>query len=124
MITPDTVGKPYLGLSIVNLGPGSVVCEMPVVRTKPRLRILYGRTNFGTLIHDYTNPLCAKPPFKLAVAEEAQVTVPITDISFMDGELFGICIADSFGRLHWAPMKDIYEARKRLREFRRSRPTN
>jgi hypothetical protein len=112
-------GSPFLQLSIVNHGPGDAICGMPVIRNKHWVRRILGESATATLVHDFTNPICAKPPFKLAVAEEAQVTFPITNKTFLDEPIFGIGIKDSFGRVHWAPRKDIRKARKDLQEFRR-----
>jgi hypothetical protein len=113
-------GEQFLSLSIVNFGPAPVTCEMPIARTKPFFRRLMSETKVATLIHDYTNPMCAKPPFKLGVGEQAQVTFPIHARCFLDEELFRVGIRDSFGRIHWAPKKDVYRARQNLKEIRQN----
>jgi hypothetical protein len=121
LVGPDgNVGKPFLSLSIVNLGPGNVICEMPIVKNKPFYRGFLGEATIATIIHDFTNPLCAKPPFKVAVGERTQLTFPIADKCFLDDALFRIGIRDSFGRIHWAPKKQIRQARQRLKGFRRN----
>lgn len=112
-------GDPFLALSIVNHGPGDIICGMPMIRRKPWFQGVFGESTVETLIYDYTNPISFKPPFKLAVGEQAQVTFPITDKCFLDDPVFRIGIMDSFGRLHWAPRKDIHRAREQMEEFRR-----
>jgi hypothetical protein len=111
--------EPFLCLSIVNLGPGNVVCGMAFLRKRPRWMGLFGISTLAGLIHDYSDPLCFKPPFKLEVAQQAQLTFPITPDCFLDRPVLRIGIRDSFGRMHWAPKSDIDRARKELKRLRK-----
>jgi hypothetical protein len=110
--------KPFLCLSMVNLGPGNVVCDMAYLRIRPPWMRLFGIRTLATLIYDYSDPLSFKPPFKLEVAQRAQFTFPITPDCFLDRPVLKIGIRDSFGRMHWAPKSDISRARSDLKRFR------
>ncbi len=113
-------GKPFLCLSITNLGPGNVVCNMAVAETRPSWMRLFGLRTQASIIYDYTDPLCFKPPFRLEVAQTAQLTFPITDDCFLDQPFRRVGVRDSFGRVSWAPRRDLRQARKNLRDFRLS----
>jgi hypothetical protein len=110
--------KPFLCLSLVNLGPGIVVCDMAYLRKRPAWLGLFGVRTLATLMYDYFDPRSFKPPFKLEVAQRAQLTFPITSDCFLDGSILKIGIRDSFGRMHWAPKNDISRARSELKAFR------
>lgn len=110
--------KPFLCLSIVNLGPGNIVCDVAYLRKRPAWMRLLGVQTLAALIYDYTDPLSFKPPFKLEVAQRAQLTFPITSDCFLDHPVLKIGICDSFGRMHWAPKADISRARSNLKRFR------
>src|SRR5206468_626278 len=46
-------GSPFLQLSIVNHGPGDIICGMPMIRNKRWFRRIFGESTVATLIHDY-----------------------------------------------------------------------
>jgi hypothetical protein len=111
--------RPVLLLTITNLGPGNVICNMAMLQKRPPWMQLFGLTTQAVIIHDVTDPLCFKLPFKLDVAQTAQLTFPIT-ADFLDQPLLRIGVRDSFGRINWAPRRDIRQARKDLSNFRLS----
>jgi hypothetical protein len=72
---PDrSVTAPYLGLSVVNMGPGEPIVNMAMVKT--RVSGL-GKGRLATLIHNFNDPRCARLPTKIAVSETINITFPI-----------------------------------------------
>src|SRR5260370_19456107 len=93
---------------------------MSVIQTRPSWMRLFGVPTQAVIIYDFTDPLCFKPPFRLEVAQTAQLTFPITDDCFLDRPVRRIGVRDSFGRVSWAPRRDLRQARKNLHDFRLS----
>lgn len=73
------------------------------------------REQHAFLIHDYTNPLSGQLPKKLEVGEGLDLLFPY-DVDCMLKEGYShIGINDSFGRVHWAPKKQVKETIEKWR---------
>jgi hypothetical protein len=114
LLLPDnSITAPFLKLSVVNLGPGEARVVAARARTRPFFLDWFDKERLSTVIHDYTDPFCAKLPAKIAVGETAEITFPIAKNCLLDTKLSRIGVEDSFGRVYWAPRKDLKTAKSR-----------
>ena len=111
--------KRRLWLSAVNLGPGEVTLEMPIVRTQPALLAwLKKEESLALVIHEYAVTSNSPLPAKLAVTEKMRISFPIEENCILDRNPLRIGIRDTFGRNHWASVKNL---KKALRDYSRLR---
>jgi len=68
------------------------------------------------MLHDYSNPLSGKLPARLEVGETIHLLIPYDEDCFLREKDTHIGLSDSFGRVHWAPARDVTKAK---REFRK-----
>jgi hypothetical protein len=110
---PDNSLTPhFLKLSVFNLGPGDARVVAARARTRPFFLRWFDEEPLATVIHDYNDPFCAKLPAKIAVGETIAITFPIAEKCLLDTKLFSIGAEDSFGRVYWAPRKDLRRAKR------------
>ena len=67
-------------------------------------------------MYDYTNPYSSKLPCELDVGEKRVWPLPFDKDCLLSEAFTHIGICDTFGRIHWAPKKDVAKARKEYRE--------
>jgi hypothetical protein len=109
----NSITAPFLELSVVNLGPGDARVVAARARTRPFFLGWFDKEPLPTVIHDYTDSRCARLPAKIAVGETIAITFPIAETCLLDKPLLRrIGVEDSFGRVHWAPRKDLKTARR------------
>jgi hypothetical protein len=123
---PDRSVTPhFLKLSVVNLGPGHARVVAARARTRPFFLDWFNKELLSTAIHNYKDPFCAKLPAKIAVAETIDITFPIAENCLLDTpHLRRIGVEDSFGRVHWAPRKDLERSKREYSALQGLTPPN
>ena len=117
IIQPSRNLGSFIDITGVNHGPGSITCESIFMKASLWQR-LKGRKKYGFIITDYTNPLTDKLPKRLEVGEKVTVLLPHTADAFLGQKPAHVGFKDSFGRLHWAPRKNLKQTIKDyLRDF-------
>jgi hypothetical protein len=118
LITPGQQAPPpeFLMFSSTNHGPGSVKVEMLVLKNSSWWRRLLRKTKHAVLTHDYTNPLSGRVPSSIAVGDTLQLVMTYDNDCFLGHDWSHIGISDSFGRVHWAPLSHVNEARARFKK--------
>lgn len=104
----------YVFITGTNFGPGEINCQMIRGRDATFWKRITGKNEFFVVIHDYVNPLSGQLPRKLAVGEK--IDLPLlydeSDKCILKKNFTHIGISDSFGRVHYAPSKDIKKAKE------------
>lgn len=100
---PAEKDETKVDFTATNHGPGIVILQGIRAKTKK----LFKKTKWAILIHDYTDPLTSQFPCKLGVGERGTFLLPFLKGSFLKQSFTHLGIADSFGRIHWVPKKDI-----------------
>ena len=109
-------GDTFISLNAVNMGPGPITLSMPTSRDASIWKRITGTSQSYVIIPNFKHPICFKLPHKLEMAEQAQLVFPYEEGCFLKDEFTHIGISDSFGRIHWAPKKDIEEAKEQYRK--------
>jgi hypothetical protein len=73
-------------------------------------RFLLRKEKQAVVINDYTNPLSGQLPQKLEVGEGLDLLFPYNDDCMFKEGWSHIGVHDSFGRVHWAPKKQVRQA--------------
>ena len=119
-IKPDgSTTPPFLKLTVVNMGPGEAVVNMAMAKKRVSR---FGRTWLGTANPNFNDPYCARLPAKIGVSETIGITFPIGQNCLLDESPLRIGVQDSFGRIHWAPRRDLVKSRRDLEEHKAGRP--
>jgi hypothetical protein len=71
------------------------------------MKRIYKTWEHGVLIHDYRNPLSGKLPITLDIGEKVDLIFPWDEENIFSSKPTDIGIADSFGRSHWSPSKEV-----------------
>lgn len=117
-ITSEAV-KPvsHFMISAVNFGPGVIRPNIIWYKKTTFLKSVFRKFEHGVVIHDYNNPLSGKLPTVLEVGEKVVFLFPWNDKSppiCVNPSHIGI--KDSFGRIHWAPRKEVKKVNKKWHE--------
>lgn len=126
----DSVQGPFISISVINLGPGTIICES--IRLERRScvgflgwrisRFLHLRYEHAHVMYDYTNPYSSTLPKKLDVGERLSLLLNFKEDAFLSEDPTHVGILDSFGRLHWASRSSLAIAKTRyFKEFPRKR---
>jgi hypothetical protein len=110
------LGPPLLTLSATNYGPGQVTCEMASIKRSSILRWLTRRIVRANVVQDYKHPMCWKLPHRLNMAEHLQLVFGYDAKCFIRTLPTHVGIYDSFGRVHWAPRRQVKEAIARYKK--------
>jgi len=102
-------------LAATNLGPGKIICSGIHAKVAPLWRRLLRRTEFAFIMPDYTDPYSSKLPRELNVGEVCNLFLPFDKDCFLAKPYTHIGIADTFGRYHWAPRRDVARVREEYR---------
>ena len=106
----------YLILSVTNLGPGTVTLSMMQLQLSNLWRRILRKCKHAIVLHDYTNPLSGRLPKKLEVGEGIDLLLAYDLTCHLSEDWSRIGISDTFGRVHWAPRKQMREARESFLE--------
>jgi hypothetical protein len=109
---------PKLNLSVTNLGPGPVKFSMIQLRNATVWNRLTRTTKWAVVMHDYTEPLSARLPATVEPGDRIELLLPWDEECCMSAPYTHIRISDFFGRVHWAPCKDVRATREQwLKDF-------
>ena len=113
--------KHRLWLSAMNIGPGEVIIEMAVVRTQSALLAWFKKEESAKLmIHEHECEIDSKLPAKMPVAKKIFLSFPVGEKCILDQNPLRIGVRDSFGRNHWASVKDLKKAHRKYSEYKAS----
>jgi hypothetical protein len=87
---------PYLELTVVNFGPGLLVVTAAVMKTPAAVESLEAE-NLGT---------------ELEKGQRVSIVIPNSSECCLDKDSRRIGIRDTFGRIHWAPTKDLKRVKR------------
>ncbi|MFH1033699.1 MAG: hypothetical protein V1806_04260 [Pseudomonadota bacterium] len=104
-----------LSISATNHGPGKIKLTGIYLAEKSLLKKATRKTKFAFLIYDYMDPLSGKLPCELEVGNEVNLFLSF-EKCFLSMDWTHIGIKDSFGRIHWAPRRNIVKAKKTYRD--------
>lgn len=108
----------FVGITVTNFGPGSVNLSMIQAKNAGFGKWLLRKSQHAVIMFDYTNPLSARLPAKVEAGDRIDLLLPYNKDCFLKEDLTHVGISDFFGRVHWAPKKQIESARNSwLRDF-------
>ena len=104
----------YLNMTATNHGPGAVELNMISGKVAGFLQRMSRRVQHFVILADYTNPMNPQLPKRLDVGEVLNLYLPYDKDCFLGNKPKSthIGISDSFGRVHYAPRKEVKVARK------------
>jgi hypothetical protein len=123
IILPGKGFETHLMVDATNHGPGDVVCKGAVIRRRSRILTIFltifRRFPYNFIVPDWENPYCTRLPKRVAVGDSVSVIFPYDRDCFLSEKVNRIGVADSFDRLHWAPRKELTQARRQyLKDFK------
>ncbi len=114
---PEIPQRTFLDITSVNHGPGQIVCSMIHVRLKTSLwRRLRRKPRQGVIPGVWTNPISGKLPSTLDVGQKLVLLLPYERDCFLSTDVTKVGILDTFGRTHWAPSRNLNDARQEYRK--------
>ena len=118
MISHPTFSEPLerLNISATNFGPGKIKCSMLQLKETSFWKRIIRKDKHAVLINDYTDPLSSPLPCDLDVGESATFLFKLNQDCFLLEDWTHIGVSDSFGRIHWAPKKNVSVAKKSFAE--------
>ncbi|MGA8659071.1 MAG: hypothetical protein WB586_23320 [Chthoniobacterales bacterium] len=120
LILPEgSVTAPFLGLNVVNMGPGEAIINMAMLKRRPSR--WFGKAALAGVVHNLKDRYCAQLPAKMAVSETITITFPTDENCLLDTPPLRIGVQDSFGRIHWAPKRDLTKAHHDWEEYKAGR---
>ena len=102
----------FLNLKVTNFGPGPVTISMIHAKNAPLWRRMVRRTNHAVITLDYTNTLSSKLPAKIDVGDKIELFLPYDKDCFLNSRFTHVGVNDYYGRIHWAPKRDLKKAYK------------
>lgn len=112
----DHTYGPYIDITIVNKGPGKVILQSIVVRTKSAFATIIGRQRWAVVINDNTNRFNPQMPTTLGVYEKTTQLLPFDEESFVSTHPNRWGFVDTIGKYHWVKRRHCREIN---REFSR-----
>ncbi len=103
-------------ITVTNFGPGKVQITSLLLKEESFFKKILRKTKLGVLIHDYTDPLSAQIPCELDVGNNKNFLFKVSDDLFLAEAWTHVGIRDSFGRMHWAPKRQVSMAKYSLKE--------
>lgn len=105
---------PLIFLEAVNLGPSPNRIGLPFARKGWLQRSLLDRKRGRAMVYpDFSHWAASKPSTRVEVGDSVTFIFPCVAPTFLDENFSGIGISDGFGRMHWAPRRQLREARTR-----------
>ena len=102
----------YLILEATNHGPGNINLSMIRMKDSSIWKTLTKSTVHGAAFPD-VELFGSKLPEKLEVGDKKQMLFEYNEACLLKSKMNHIGIGDSFGRMHWAPKKDMAIAQKK-----------
>jgi hypothetical protein len=101
-----------ISITATNFGPNKIICAGIVAKIAPFWRRLFRKVKYAIIMHDYTDSYSSKLPRELDVGQECQLFLSFNKECFLSDPFTHVGIRDTFGRVHYAPKKDVAKARK------------
>jgi hypothetical protein len=98
---------PEYHLTVVNHGPGTATVEATVVKTR-----------LAKLVWSWNSNDVHKVPQELKPGQLTIITVSPTESLIEDTKPLRIGVQDAFGRVHWAPRKDLEKAKREYAQLK------
>ena len=105
-----------LSISATNFGPGKVKCIGIRMKVAPLWRKILRKCKYAIISPDYNDPYSTKLPCELDVGDTCDLFLPFDKNCLLAEPCTHIGINDTFGRIHWAPKKDILNAREKYKK--------
>ena len=102
----------YISIRATNHGPGQVTLNTLCLLNTSLWKKLWRDESHAVLCHDFTNVHSSKLPVKLEVGETIELFVDYDKDCVLKYDFSNIGISDSFGKIHWAPKKQLSQLRK------------
>jgi hypothetical protein len=96
----------YLSLDATNLGPGDVIIDLIVGKHRTNRDTLTRKSKHFVFLHGQL-PHSDDLPKRLAVGESASMLLPYDPDCFLKESPARVGLHDSFGRSHFAPVKQL-----------------
>jgi len=103
---------PFINVSGVNHGPGSIICNGVLGRKVSWLPFRKKKPKYFYVMEGYDNPLSDRFPKKLEVGDSVKQFFPFNQESFLSVDPSHVGLRDTFGRMHWATRRSLREAKK------------
>lgn len=101
----------HVNITATNFGPGAITAVMVEGRVVPLLIYrLFRKSKYFVVLSDQDNPLSVRLPAKMEVGDRINILFPHEADSFLKNEPTHIGLNDSFGRIHWAPRREVTRA--------------
>jgi hypothetical protein len=110
-------------LTATNFGPGRITSDLIELKNAPLWRRVLRKTQKAIIIHDRENPMSAQLPATLEVGDNIDLILPYDKDCCLSKPYTHIGLSDSFGRIHWAPTRDMREAKEHYRKAFRTKST-
>jgi hypothetical protein len=107
-------------LEALNLGPGPNRIGLPFTTKGWLRRTFFDRKNGRAMIYpDFSHWAASKASTRVDVGDSVNFIFPCTAPSFLDENFSRIGVSDGFGRMHWAPRRELKKAKARYAEIHR-----
>ena len=103
-------GPPFLELEATNHGPGEVVCSAAVAKIVSFPRSLFAEFPYGFIKPDWEHPYCSRLPCRVTVGDKVLIMFSYKQECLLAEMPKRIGISDTFGRMHWAPRRELKRA--------------
>lgn len=100
-----------INISVANVGPGPVQIVGINGMIAPRWKRMLRRQQHFVVLQDHSNPMSAQLPKKIDVGDTLDIYLPYEARSFLSSGATHIGVRDSFGRLHFAPRRELEHAK-------------
>jgi hypothetical protein len=120
IITGAEAEGPFINVSGVNHGPGSIICNGVLGKKASWFPFHRKGPKYFYVMEGYDNLLSDRFPKKLEIGDSVNQFFPYNEESFLSINPSHIGLRDTFGRIHWASKKSLEEAKKQfLKEFKK-----
>jgi hypothetical protein len=108
---------PYIFLEALNLGPIPNRIGVPFARKSWfNFRVLRRKDSNAFIYPDFANRTATPAASRIEVGDSATFVFPYTKGCFLAEEFTRVGMSDGFGAIHWAPRRELREARKRYQK--------
>lgn len=109
---PTFIESTKLSIEATNLGPGKIKVKSIQTKRTSLLEWMLRKEKFAFVMHDFEDPMSSKLPADLDVGDTIKLFLPYTRESLLSSPYTRVGLLDSFGRIHWAPPKQVTEAKR------------
>ena len=106
-VSQSQKSEKFIGITAVNHGPGTANLQMICAKSKVDGLMGLFRSDHGIIKYIPQSPLSSALPGKVEMGDKTLYQLPYTDECFLKHKIKAIGVSDVFGRVHWAPKKDI-----------------